>query len=112
MGFGVGTSKIDMKQVGTGRYGSGSFSRWLVSSVTHSLRNSPSPGIFRGGISCCFGPVQFVSSWACFRRLDLLHAGAGPKETDIARPAEFLIDSSGTIRWVNLTEKHWRARTS
>jgi hypothetical protein len=36
--------------------------------------------------------------------LDLLHAGAGPKETDIARPAEFLIDSGGTIRWVNLTE--------
>ena len=38
------------------------------------------------------------------RRYDLLHAGAGPKGTDIARPAEFLIDSSGTIRWVNLTE--------
>ena len=38
------------------------------------------------------------------RRYDLLHRGAGPKDTDIARPAEFLIDSSGTIRWVNLTE--------
>ena len=38
------------------------------------------------------------------RRYDLLHAGAGPKGTDIERPAEFLIDSSGTIRWVNLTE--------
>jgi peroxiredoxin len=38
------------------------------------------------------------------RRYDLLHRGAGPKGTDIARPAEFLIDSSGTIRWVNLTE--------
>jgi peroxiredoxin len=37
------------------------------------------------------------------RRYDLLHRGAGPKGTDIARPAEFLIDSS-TIRWVNLTE--------
>ena len=37
-------------------------------------------------------------------RYDLLHAGAGPKGTDIARPAEFLIDSTGTIRWVNLTE--------
>jgi peroxiredoxin len=33
-----------------------------------------------------------------------LHGGAGPKGTDIARPAEFLIDPSGTIRWVNLTE--------
>ena len=38
------------------------------------------------------------------RRYDLLHRGAGPKGTDIARPAEFLIDSTGTIRWVNLTE--------
>ncbi len=38
------------------------------------------------------------------RRYDLLHAGAGPKGSDIARPAEFLIDSSGTVRWVNLTE--------
>ncbi len=38
------------------------------------------------------------------RRYDVLHAGAGPKRTDIARPAEFLIDSNGTIRWVNLTE--------
>ena len=38
------------------------------------------------------------------RRYDVLHPGAGPKGADIARPAEFLIDSSGTIRWVNLTE--------
>jgi peroxiredoxin len=38
------------------------------------------------------------------RRYDLLHAGAGPKGADIARQAEFLVDSSGTIRWVNLTE--------
>jgi peroxiredoxin len=38
------------------------------------------------------------------RRYDLLHRGAGPKGTDIARLAEFLIDSSGTIRCVNLTE--------
>jgi peroxiredoxin len=38
------------------------------------------------------------------RRYDVLHRGAGPKGTDIARPAEFLIDLSGIIRWVNLTE--------
>jgi peroxiredoxin len=38
------------------------------------------------------------------RRYDLLHRGGGPGHTDIARPAEFLIDSSRTIRWVNLTE--------
>ena len=44
------------------------------------------------------------------RRYDLLHAGAGPKRTDIARPAEFLIDPTGTVRWVNLTEDY-RVRT-
>ncbi len=38
------------------------------------------------------------------RRYDVLHAGAGPKAADIARPAEFLIDSNGVVRWVNLTE--------
>jgi peroxiredoxin len=38
------------------------------------------------------------------RRYDLLHPGAGPKGADISRPAEFLIDTTGTIRWVNLTE--------
>ena len=38
------------------------------------------------------------------RRYDVLHRGAGPKGADIARPAEFLVDSSGTVRWVNLTE--------
>jgi len=38
------------------------------------------------------------------RRYDLLHKGVGVKGHDIARPAEFLVDSSGTVRWVNLTE--------
>jgi len=38
------------------------------------------------------------------RRYDVLHAGAGPKGADIARPAEFLIDSNRVVRWVNLTE--------
>jgi peroxiredoxin len=38
------------------------------------------------------------------RRYDLLHKGGGPKDTDIARPGEFLIDSKGVVRWVNLTE--------
>ena len=41
---------------------------------------------------------------AVIRRYDLLHRGAGPKRSDIARPAEFLIDSHGIIRWVNLTD--------
>jgi peroxiredoxin len=38
------------------------------------------------------------------RRYDLLHRGAGLKGHDIARPAEFLLDASGTVRWVNLTQ--------
>ena len=38
------------------------------------------------------------------RRYGVLHPGAGPKDQDIARPAEFLVDSTGTVRWVNLTE--------
>lgn len=37
------------------------------------------------------------------RRYDLLHPGAGVDGHDIARPAEFLVDSSGVVRWVNLT---------
>jgi len=40
------------------------------------------------------------------RRYDLLHPGAGVKGQDIARPAEFLVDSSGVIRWANLTEDY------
>ena len=40
------------------------------------------------------------------RRYDLLHPGAGPEGHDIARPAEFLLDSTGTVRWVNLTDDY------
>jgi len=38
------------------------------------------------------------------KRYDVLHPRAGPKKQDIARPAEFYVDSSGTVKWVNLTE--------
>ena len=38
------------------------------------------------------------------RRYDVLHKGAGMEGHDIARPAEFLIDASGVIRWTNLTD--------
>jgi peroxiredoxin len=38
------------------------------------------------------------------RKYDLLHVGAGTNGQDIARPAEFLVDSSGVVRWLNLTE--------
>jgi peroxiredoxin len=44
-------------------------------------------------------------------RYDLVHKGQGENGSDIARPAEFLIDSSGTVRWRMLTENYWvRAR--
>lgn len=44
------------------------------------------------------------------RRYDLFHPEGG-QTGDIARPAEFLIDPSGTIRWADLTESYWvRAR--
>lgn len=38
------------------------------------------------------------------RRYELLHPGGGPDGADISRPAEFLIDRSGTVRWENFTE--------
>jgi peroxiredoxin len=44
------------------------------------------------------------------RRYGLLHAGAGVNGHDIARPADFLVDATGTVRWVNVTENLW-ART-
>ena len=37
------------------------------------------------------------------RRYGVLHPGAGEDGRDIARPAEFLVDSNGTVRWENLT---------
>jgi peroxiredoxin len=37
------------------------------------------------------------------RRYDLLHTDQGQP---MARPAEFLIDPAGTVRWVNLTEDY------
>jgi peroxiredoxin len=42
---------------------------------------------------------------------DLVHKGAGMKGDDISRPAEFLLDSTGTVRWRMMTENYWvRAR--
>jgi len=40
------------------------------------------------------------------RRYDLVHAGAGENGHDVARPAEFLLDAAGKVRWVNLTENY------
>jgi peroxiredoxin len=45
------------------------------------------------------------------RRFDLVHADGGGKGVDISRPAEFLVDKTGTVRWMMLTENYWvRAR--
>jgi peroxiredoxin len=38
------------------------------------------------------------------RRYGVLHPGAGENGRDIARPAEFLVDNAGIIRWLNLTD--------
>ena len=48
-------------------------------------------------------PLLSDASAEVIRRYDVLHPGAGPKGTDIARPAEFFVDSSGIVQWVNLT---------
>jgi len=56
-------------------------------------------------------PLLSDQNTEVIRRYDLVHAGAGEKGHDIARPAEFLLDSTGTVRWINLTENYWvRAR--
>jgi len=41
---------------------------------------------------------------AVIRQYHLLHAGGGPDGHDIARPAEFLVDSQRVVRWANFTE--------
>ena len=62
----------------------------------------------KAGYSFSFLSDQNIEA---IRRYDLVHKGAGITGGDIARPAEFLIDSTGTVRWVNLTENYWvRAR--
>jgi peroxiredoxin len=49
-------------------------------------------------------PVLSDPKAEVIRRYDLLHRHGGPKGSDIARPAEFLVDRSGTVQWRNLTE--------
>ncbi|MEA2569330.1 MAG: hypothetical protein QOI24_1331 [Acidobacteriota bacterium] len=38
------------------------------------------------------------------RRYGIVHKKAGIDGADIARPAEFLVDRNGIVRWRNLTE--------
>jgi peroxiredoxin (alkyl hydroperoxide reductase subunit C) len=49
-------------------------------------------------------PLLSDPTMQVIRRYDVLHPRAGPKGGDIARPAEFLLDSNGIVRWVNLTD--------
>lgn len=51
-------------------------------------------------------PILSDSKDEVIRRWDLVHAHGGVDGADIARPAEFLIDANGKIRWVNLTEDY------
>jgi peroxiredoxin len=50
-------------------------------------------------------PILSDEKAEVIKRYDLLHAG-GFDGKDIARPAEFLLASDGTILWVNLTENY------
>ena len=52
-------------------------------------------------------PILSDHSAEVIRRYDLAHKGAGINGEDIARPAEFLIDSTRTAVWINLTENYW-----
>ena len=49
-------------------------------------------------------PILSDANTNVIRQYDLLHPGGGPKKSDISRPAEFLVDSTGTVRWRNLTD--------
>ena len=50
-------------------------------------------------------PILADEKLEVIKRLDLFHAG-GFRGQDIARPAEFVLDPKGVVRWVNLTEDY------
>jgi peroxiredoxin len=49
-------------------------------------------------------PILSDPSGEVIRRYRVLHSGGGPQGHEIARPAEFLVDRNGTVRWTNFTE--------
>ena len=49
-------------------------------------------------------PVLSDPDAGTIRAYGVLHPHGGEGGRDIARPAEFLVDNTGIIRWVNLTE--------
>jgi peroxiredoxin len=56
------------------------------------------------GKACYTFPFLSDPNAEVIRRYDLLHVGGGPGGHDISRPAEFLVDRSGTVRWTNFAE--------
>ena len=48
-------------------------------------------------------PVLSDPDAKAIRAYDLLHKGQGMGGGDVARPAEFLVDKTGIVRWRNLT---------
>lgn len=55
-------------------------------------------------------PILSDAKDEVIQRWDLVHPRGGVDGADVARPAEFLIDPSGKILWVNFTEDY-RVRT-
>ncbi len=55
-------------------------------------------------------PVLADERAETIRRYGILHPGAGPEGKDITRPAEFLLDPKGIVRWRDLTDD-FRVRT-
>lgn len=51
-------------------------------------------------------PILSDPKATVIRQYDLLHQGAGIGGADIARPGEFLLDQTGTVRWRDLTEDY------
>ena len=51
-------------------------------------------------------PILSDPDGAVIARYGLTHKGAGMGGKDVARPAEFLLDRTGTVRWRNLTEDY------
>jgi len=49
-------------------------------------------------------PILSDPDAAVIRQYHLLHLAGSPDGHDIARPAEFLVDSSRVVRWTNFTE--------
>ena len=51
-------------------------------------------------------PILSDPDGAVIRAYGLIHEGAGIEGAAVARPAEFLLDRTGTVRWRNLTEDY------